>query len=119
MLSDYLYFSLKKVPLFHPPFILFMLFLFLLLMPELTYASSSTGMPWEDPLSSLVDSITGPVAFGISVLAIVASAVTLIFGGEISGFIKTMIYIALVIAVIVGATNLLTSLFGISSTLLQ
>jgi type IV secretion system protein VirB2 len=91
-----------------------------MLLPELAHASSSGGgVPWEDPLSKIVDSITGPVAAGISVLAIVAAGITLVFGGEISGFIKTLAYIALVIALIVGATNVLSSLFGISSTLIS
>ncbi|AQS39765.1 type IV secretory pathway, VirB2 component (pilin) [Shewanella psychrophila] len=104
----------------HPLALLGVLLLLSLLMPELAHASSSSsGVPWEDPLSKFVASITGPVAFGISVLAIVAAGVTLIFGGEISGFIKTVIYIALVVALIVGATNVLSSLFGVSSTLVR
>lgn len=104
----------------HPLALLALLLLLSLLMPELAHASGSGGgVPWEDPLSTVVKSITGPVAFGISVLAIVSAGVMLIFGGEISGFIKTIIYIALVVALIVGATNVLSSLFGISSTLVR
>ena len=103
----------------HPLLLLSLLLLVSLFIPDMAYASSSGNVPWEDPLSKVVKSITGPVAFGISVLAIVATGVTLIFGGEISGFIKTLIYITLVIAIIVGATNVLSSLFGVSSTLIQ
>ena len=102
----------------HPLLLLGSLIILSLFMPELAHASSSGGVPWEDPLSKVVDSVTGPVAFGVSVLAIVAAGITLVFGGEISGFIKTIIYIALVIALIVGATNVLSSLFGISSTII-
>ncbi|MEF1183010.1 TrbC/VirB2 family protein, partial [Vibrio campbellii] len=37
--------------------------------------ASSTGLPWESPLERIVDSITGPVAFGASALGIVAASV--------------------------------------------
>lgn len=80
--------------------------------------ASSTGLPWEDPLSAMVNSIKGPVAFGISVIAIVAAGAGLIFGGEITGFLKTSIILALVISLIVLAVNVLSSVFGIGSALI-
>ncbi|GIU52412.1 conjugal transfer protein TrbC [Shewanella sairae] len=101
----------------HPFILMVMLFAVLLLFPDLAHASS-TNMPWEAPLTKLVNSVTGPVAFGISVLALVASIAGLVFGGEISGLIKTMLFLALGISVIVFATNMLRTLFGISSTLI-
>ncbi|HIF5677628.1 TrbC/VirB2 family protein [Vibrio parahaemolyticus] len=79
--------------------------------------ASSTGLPWESPLERIVDSITGPVAFGASALGIVAASVGLIFGGEMDGFVRTLMMIGLVVAVIVGAVNLLTMLFGVSGAL--
>lgn len=101
----------------YPLILMGLLFAILLLFPDLAHASS-TGMPWEAPLTRLVASITGPVAFGISVLALVASVAGLIFGGELSGLIKNMLFLALGISVIVFATNMLRSLFNISSTLI-
>ncbi|SGZ00233.1 TrbC/VirB2 family protein [Moritella viscosa] len=101
----------------HPVILMGVLFVILLLFPDLAHASS-TGMPWEGPLTKLVNSITGPVAFGISVLALVASVAGLVFGGELSGLIKNMLFLALGISVIVFATNMLRSLFNISSTLI-
>lgn len=94
---------------------LFILGLFVLI-PDLALASSSSGMPWEDPLSKVVDSITGPVAFGISVLGVVVAGMSLIFGGQLDGFIQKIAILALVIAVIVLATNVMSALFGVSST---
>ncbi|TBT57045.1 conjugal transfer protein TrbC, partial [Vibrio parahaemolyticus] len=41
----------------------------------------------------------------------------LIFGGEMDGFVRTLMMIGLVVAVIVGAVNLLTMLFGVSGAL--
>ncbi|MCJ8352296.1 TrbC/VirB2 family protein [Moritella sp.] len=109
----------RRVSIFtkHPLILMGILFVILLLFPDLAHASS-TGMPWEGPLTKLVNSITGPVAFGISVLALVASVAGLVFGGELSGLIKNMLFLALGISVIVFATNMLRSLFNISSTLI-
>ena len=40
----------------------------------LAYASTSTtGLPWETPLQTVQQSLTGPVAAGISVVGIAAS----------------------------------------------
>lgn len=97
-------------------FFLLAMFGLLVLAPDVF--ASSTGLPWEDPLSAMVDSIKGPVAFGISVIAIVAAGAGLIFGGEISGFLKTSIILALVISLIVLAVNVLSSVFGIGSALI-
>ena len=70
-------------------------------------STSSQGLPWEDGLTTLKNSITGPGASVISLMAIVASGVGLVFGGEFSGFVKTLLYIVLVVSVIVGAANIL------------
>lgn len=84
------------------------LFLFLVIGLGTLMASTATqGLPWEDPLTTIKNSITGPVAFGVSVLSIVGAGAGLVFGGEISGFIKTIVYIVLVIAMIVGAVNIM------------
>jgi type IV secretion system protein VirB2 len=92
------------------------LLLFLILGVGIALAATTGGgegaMPWESPLSKIQDSITGPVAMGISLLAIVAAGAGLVFGGEISGFIKTIIYIVLVIALIVAASSIMTNVFG-------
>jgi type IV secretion system protein VirB2 len=90
----------------------------LMLLPELAWASSSSGMPWEGPLAKVVDSITGPVAFGISVLGIAGAGMSLAFGGQLDGFIQKLVIIALVISLIVLATNVLSAIFGVSGSLL-
>lgn len=91
----------------------------MLFLPDLAHAASAGGggMPWESPLQKLVDSLTGPVAIGISILCILGAGLALAFGGEITGFVRTMIVIVLVVAVIVFAAGFLTQLTG-KSTLL-
>jgi type IV secretory pathway VirB2 component (pilin) len=83
-------------------------------MPEHAFASegSGGGLPYEGFLSKLRDSVTGPVAFTLSMVGIVVAGATLIFGGDISGFFRTMVLIILVVAILVGAQNMMSSFFG-------
>ncbi len=71
-------------------------------------AGGGAGLPWEGPLDKLQRSISGPVAFVIALLGIVACGATLIWGGEISEFARRMIYVVMVICVLVFANTLLT-----------
>ncbi|WEV50245.1 TrbC/VirB2 family protein (plasmid) [Acinetobacter sp. ESL0695] len=91
----------------------------LLFVPDFAHAASTSqsGLPWESPLAKLKDSITGPVAIGISLIAITVSGCMLIFGGEINEFGRRMIMVVLVIAVIVFAAQMLSTLTGKSATL--
>lgn len=66
------------------------------------------GLPWEAPMKKLRDSISGPIAFGIALLGIIATGATLIWGGEISEFTRRIIYVVLVVCVIVFANTMLT-----------
>ncbi len=97
-------------------YVLFGLLALMLLSPDLM--ASTSGLPWEGPLTKMVDSIKGPVAFGISVIAIVAAGAGLIFGGEIGTFMKSAIILALIISLIVFAVNILSTAFGIGSALI-
>ncbi|MBM0557839.1 TrbC/VirB2 family protein [Escherichia coli] len=85
----------------------------LLFGAEPAHAANATegggsGLPWEVPIAKLVQSISGPVAFGIALLGIIACGATLIWGGEISEFTRRIIYVILVVCIIVFAKNLLT-----------
>jgi type IV secretion system protein VirB2 len=91
----------------------------LLMLPALAHASSSTGMPWEGPLMKIVDSVTGPIAFGVSVLGVVVAGLALVFGGQLDGFIQKVAILALVVSLIVMATNVMSSVFGVSSTVVE
>ncbi|OCS26133.1 conjugal transfer protein TrbC [Campylobacter fetus subsp. venerealis CCUG 33872] len=94
------------------------LMLFFIFGAVFAFASTTGGgLPWESPLQTIKASLTGPVAFIISLVAIVAAGVGLVFGGEFSGFVKTLIYIVLVIALIVGSASFM-NLFGISGALI-
>jgi type IV secretion system protein VirB2 len=77
--------------------------------------SSSTTMPWEAGLKVLTDSISGPVATAIGLIALVAAGAALIFGGDMTGFMRTSVYIVLVLGIIMSAANLLKALYGSTS----
>ncbi|GAA4664314.1 TrbC/VirB2 family protein [Bartonella pachyuromydis] len=84
-----------------------------LILGDIAYASDATSgggasLPWEGPLQKLKKSISGPVAFILSLLGLIAGGGALIFGGEISEFTKRIFYLVLVISVIVFANTLLT-----------
>lgn len=94
------------------------LFLLLVLLgamaaPE-ALAGTATGLPWENPLQTFRNSITGPVAFSVSLVGIVVAGGVLIWGGEINEFARRSVMLAMVIALMVAANNVLTVLFGVA-----
>lgn len=98
------------------PYFWLMAALFLVLLfgaIEPAHAADATegggfGLPWESPLTKLKQSISGPVAFVIALLGIIACGATLIWGGEVSEFTRRIIYVVLVVCIIVFANTLLT-----------
>lgn len=86
-------------------------------LPAAAFASGGdTGLPFESGMTALVDSITGPIAFGVSVIGVVAAGAMLIFGGDMNGFMRSIVFLVLVIGLIVGATAILSKMFGVSGS---
>jgi type IV secretion system protein TrbC len=85
-----------------------------MLAPQHAFASEGTGgsLPYESWLTNLRNSVTGPVAFALSIIGIVVAGGVLIFGGELNGFFRTLIFIVLVMALLVGAQNMMGTFFG-------
>ena len=84
-----------------------------LIVSEAAWATpTATAAPWEKGLETLKNSLTGPVAQAIALIAIVAAGAALIFGGDMTGFMRTAVYIVLVLGIIIGAANLLSALSG-------
>lgn len=94
---------------------------FIILMPDQAFASegSGGGLPYEGWLTKLRDSVTGPVAFTLAIVGIVVAGSVLIFGGDISGFFRTLMLLILVMAFLVGAQNMMSSLFGKGAEIAQ
>ena len=110
--------SFSKTVLFWMPLFVFSIALMLIVFPDQALASSTTGLAWESPLQRIKDSISGPVAFAISLLGIVGGGAALIFGGEINDFIRKIIMLVLVISFVVSANSILSTLFQTSGAII-
>ncbi len=91
-----------------------MLLALLVLAPHPAWAAEGTGgsLPYESWLTNLRNSVTGPVAFALSIIGIVIAGGVLIFGGDLNGFFRTLIFLVLVMALLVGAQNVMSTFFG-------
>jgi type IV secretion system protein TrbC len=97
----------------HPAIWLGVFAMFLFLMPDVAHAGAAgAGLPYETWLDNLRASITGPVAFALGIIGVVIAGGVLIFGGELNAFSRTLIFLVLVMALIVGANNILTGFFA-------
>ena len=77
---------------------------------DFVYAAGS-GMPWEEPLTKIVDSITGPVARSAGVIAIVVSGMMLAFG-EAGGLMRRAIALVFGLAIAFAASSFFLSFLG-------
>ena len=53
---------------------------------------AGAALPYETWLVNLRNSVTGPVAFTLSIVGIVVAGGILIFGGELNAFFRTLIF---------------------------
>ena len=86
----------------------------MVLLPQHALASEGGGgqLPYESWLTNLRNSVTGPVAFTLSIVGIVIAGGVLIFGGDLNGFFRTLFFLVLVMALLIGAQNMMSGLFG-------
>ena len=78
-------------------------------------AAGGQALPWEAPLTRLQQSLSGPVAGAIAIIALVAIGVTLVFGGEWNEFARRAVYAVCAIAFIISAAALLGGLFAVGA----
>lgn len=110
--------TLSKTLAFNRPTMFYigmsLLLAFILFAPQHAFASEGTGgsLPYESWLTNLRNSVTGPVAFALSIIGIVIAGGILIFGGDLNGFFRTLIFLTLVMALLVGAQNMMGTFFG-------
>lgn len=87
--------------------------LLLLFMTHPALASTAGGgLPFDSWLIKIQKSITGPFAFSAAIIGLVAAGATLIFGGDMNGFMRTLIFFVLVLAFLVAAQNTMTAITG-------
>lgn len=73
--------------------------------------AAGSGMPWETPLTQILNSITGPVAKAIGAIAIAATGLALAFGEGGGGFRK-ILQIAFGLSIAFTATSFGIGFFG-------
>ncbi len=73
-------------------------------------ASTSGGLPWDSPVKTLQNDLTGPIATGISVVAFLAAGAALVFGEELGGIAKKALYVVMGVAMIVMGNSFLSAL---------
>ncbi len=73
-------------------------------------AATTGSLPWDTPVQTLQNDLTGPVATGISVIAFLAAGAALVFGEELGGIAKKALFVVLGVAMIVLGNNFLSAL---------
>ena len=85
-------------------------FAFVALVSSPAYAAGS-NMPWEQPLTQILESIQGPVAKVVSVIVIIITGLTLAFG-ETSGGFRRLIQIVFGLSIAFAASSFFLSFFS-------
>lgn len=75
--------------------------------------AAGSGMPWEGPLQSILDSVQGPVARIIAVIIIISTGLTLAFG-DTSGGLRKLIQIVFGLSIAFAASSFFLSFFSFS-----
>ena len=76
-----------------------------------TAGAAGTGMPWEQPLQQVLDSVQGPVAKIMAVAVIVLTGLTLAFGETAGGF-RRLIQIIFGLSIAFAASSFFLSFFS-------
>jgi len=91
-------------------FTVVVLALVFLVLPAIAHAAGS-GLPWEGPLQRILDSIAGPVAKVVGVIAIVVTGLGLAFG-ESGGLMRKILSIVFGLSIAFSASSFALSFFG-------
>jgi len=103
---------MTRLSLLHPrwPYYATAFALGLLLAADPAHAAGS-GMPWEAPLQSILESIEGPVAKIVAVIIIIITGLTLAFGDSSGGF-RRLVQIVFGLSIAFAASSFFLSFFS-------
>ena len=73
--------------------------------------AAGSGMPWEGPLESILESIEGPVAKILATIVIILTGLGLAFG-ESGGGMRKLLQIVLGLSIAFAATSFFLSFFS-------
>jgi len=83
---------------------------FVVLQTNLALAAGS-GMPWEAPLTQILESVEGPVARIVAVIIIIVTGLSLAFGDTSGGF-RRLIQIVFGLSIAFAATSFFLAFFS-------
>jgi len=82
-----------------------------LLLPNVALAATGGGkLPWSSALSTLRDDLTGPTAFSIAVVAAFAAILAYSFSHEMSGWVKAILLVTILMSALTGIVNIAAAL---------
>lgn len=84
----------------------------MVMFPDNAYAAG-TGMPWEGPLTQILQSIEGPVAKIFGTIVIIMAGLALAFG-DTGGGVRKLIQIVFGLSIAFTATSFFLSFFSFS-----
>lgn len=84
----------------------------MLLLPQTAYAAGS-AMPWEGPLTQILQSVEGPVAKIFGTICIILTGLAMAFG-DTGGGVRKMIQIVFGLSIAFTATSFFLSFFSFS-----
>jgi len=73
--------------------------------------AAGSGMPWEEPLQRVLESVQGPVAKIMAVIIIIVTGLTLAFGETAGGF-RRLIQIVFGLSIAFAASSFFLSFFS-------
>ena len=71
------------------------------------FAAASSDLPFVSPLDKLREAMQGPVAQSAAIIGIVVAGATLIFGGDLNGFFRSVLFLVMIVALIILADKFL------------
>ncbi|MBN9146071.1 MULTISPECIES: TrbC/VirB2 family type IV secretion system protein [unclassified Novosphingobium] len=102
--------QLAKIPSRGPAFFVGAAISLTLAIAPVAQAAGS-GMPWEQPLQQVLESVQGPVAKIVAVIVIIVTGLTLAFG-ESSGGFRRLIQIVFGLSIAFAASSFFLSFFS-------
>ena len=83
----------------------------LALLTAMPARAAGSGMPWEQPLQQVLESVQGPVAKIVAVIIIITTGLTLAFGETAGGF-RRLIQIVFGLSIAFAASSFFLSFFS-------
>ncbi|WP_226034388.1 TrbC/VirB2 family protein [Aquitalea palustris] len=68
------------------------------------YASAAFAgsMPWDGPLCTIANALTGKAAFAIAIAAFFGAGAKMVWGEELTGMTKTLLSVVMAISILIG-----------------